>query len=199
GKSTLIKMIAGMIPPTSGEVLIQGLSWSKQRSKYASRIGYMPDDFQFPAGTIVREWLSFYASLRHASKARVDEMLERVGLSQHAHKACTSLSKGMRQRLMLAQAAVAQPEILLLDEPTNGLDLHWIDWFVGMIGQMKQAGQTVLFSTHQLEIAVDVADVLIFMHGGKMLKRFACKEQDREEMLSEMLELVHAAADPTKS
>ncbi|MGO0063147.1 ABC transporter ATP-binding protein [Brevibacillus fluminis] len=196
GKSTLIKMIAGMIPPSTGEVTIDGIGWRRNRTAYAKKIGYMPDDFQFPGGVTVREWLGFYAALRHVHPEWIDEMLGKVGLQEHAHKLCTSLSKGMRQRLMLAQAAVAKPAVLLLDEPTNGLDLHWISWFVAMMKEFRQSGQTIVFSTHQLEVATELADELIYIHDGKLLKTFICNQADRQHMQEEIQDLLFAAAMP---
>lgn len=190
GKSTLIKILAGLIPPSFGTVEYQGISLSGNRAQYAKRIGYMPDDFQFPSMVSVKEWLCFYASLRHIALDHVSERLAMVGLEDKQDAKCTSLSKGMRQRLLFAQACLADPDILLLDEPTNGLDPFWISSFSHMLLQMRQEQKIVLFSTHQINLAVELADVMIFMHEGQVLQRWNRNESDQDTIERELNEMV---------
>lgn len=190
GKSTLIKILAGLFPPSSGSVEYQGLSLSRNRADYARRIGYMPDDFQFPSMLSVMEWLSFFASLRHLSGDPVRKSLAMVGLEEKQQAKCTSLSKGMRQRLLFAQACLADPDILLLDEPTNGLDPFWTASFVRMLHQIRQEQKIVLFSTHHIHLAIELADVIIFMHEGEVLQRWNRKECDQRSIERELQDLV---------
>lgn len=126
----------------------------------------MPDDFQFGSALTAMETLRFYASLRKVTQERILEIFERVGLLDVRHRKVSTFSKGMRQRLLFAQAMLAKPELLLLDEPTNGLDPYWMEAFSELIGSASSAGQTIVFSTHQLNLAEKIADQVVFMDAG---------------------------------
>jgi len=167
GKSTIIRLIAGIMQPSSGTIHINGLQWKQDRKAFAQQIGYMPDDYQFGQGLTAVETLSFWATLRQVSKLRVEETLVLVGLENVKNKQVNTFSKGMRQRLLFAQAILAKPAFLIMDEPTNGLDPFWMNEFVLLITKLKAEGCTVLFSTHQLQIAEDVADHVLFLHNGR--------------------------------
>lgn len=104
GKSTILRMITGIVKPTAGTIRVNGLQWAKDRKTYADSIGYMPDDFQFGDALTAQETLQFYASLRNAPKERVTELLQMTGLKEFGHKKVSAYSKGMRQRLLFAQA-----------------------------------------------------------------------------------------------
>lgn len=169
GKSTILRMIAGIIQPTAGTIKVKGCERRKNRKAYADHIGYMPDDFLFGQALSAKETILFYAALRGVPKAKALQTLERVGLGEVRNKSAASYSKGMRQRLLFAQALLADPALLLLDEPTNGLDPFWMEAFVKFIIELKEAGQTVVFSTHQLEIAEQVADRVLFLNEGQVM------------------------------
>ncbi|MEK8132621.1 ABC transporter ATP-binding protein [Paenibacillus filicis] len=166
GKSTLLRMIAGILRPSRGSISLGGLEWASNRKRYAEQLGYMPDDYLFGQGLSAEETLSFWASLRKVSPARVSETLELVGLSGVRRNPVTSFSKGMRQRLLFAQALLAKPPLLLMDEPTNGLDPYWMDSFAELVRFAKAEGHAVLFSTHQLQIAEAAADRVVFLKDG---------------------------------
>jgi ABC-type multidrug transport system ATPase subunit len=168
GKSTLLRMIAGITIPSSGSVRVDGVEWRKDRKAYAERIGYMPDDFRFGEALTALETLRFYAALKRVSEERVRECLGIVGLEDTGKKPASAFSKGMKQRLMFAQAILAQPKLLLLDEPTNGMDPYWTGMFSELLRQLKEAGQTVVFSTHHLHVAESVADEAVFLSEGKV-------------------------------
>ncbi|WMT43111.1 ABC transporter ATP-binding protein [Paenibacillus sp. D2_2] len=167
GKSTILRMIAGINQPTSGEIYVNRLQWKKDRKRFSQQIGYMPDDFQFPQGLTAGEILSFWAALRRVPEKRVDAVLAMVGLEDKKDKPVNTFSKGMRQRVLFAQALLAKPPLLIMDEPTNGLDPYWMNEFVKLLHKIKQEGHTVLFSTHQLEIAEEVADSVVFLNAGR--------------------------------
>lgn len=168
GKSTLLRMIAGISQPSGGTVRVNGLQWTSNRIAYADSIGYMPDDFQFGGTLSAVETLQFYASLRGVKQARVLELLDTVGLADVRHKPVTAFSKGMRQRLLFAQAMLAKPPLLLLDEPTNGLDPYWMETFAGLVRQLASARQAIVFSTHQLHVAEKTADQIVFLDAGEV-------------------------------
>ncbi|MFU1792989.1 heme ABC exporter ATP-binding protein CcmA [Paenibacillus azoreducens] len=167
GKSTLLRMITGMMQPTAGRITVNDLEWKKNRKLYAEQIGYMPDDFQFQHGLTAEETLSFWAALRKVPQERISELLEMVGLEHEKRKKVSSFSKGMRQRLLLAQALLVKPVLLMMDEPTNGLDPFWNRELIKLMKQVRQEGSAVIFSTHQLEAAETAADQVLFLNHGR--------------------------------
>lgn len=169
GKSTILRMIAGITKATSGSVRLCGRTLQDDKQGFYSYMGYMPDDFQFGHALTAGETLEFYAGLLGGgAKSRISAVLEEVGLADVRDKKVSSFSKGMRQRLLFAQALLGEPEVLILDEPTNGLDPYWLAAFVNMVNKRKQAGQTVIFSTHQLEAAELTADHVILLQEGQV-------------------------------
>lgn len=169
GKSTLLRIIVGTIAPDHGTISVNGASYTEQQKEYSNYIGYMPDDFQFNQALTAFEQLYFWAKLKRIDKKRVQEVLEEVGLTDVAQKKASSFSKGMKQRLMLAQALLAKPALLIMDEPTNGLDPYWMQTFITNIKQAKTNGQSIIFSTHQLQIAEALADRVIFLENGSFI------------------------------
>lgn len=181
GKSTILRMITGVLQPTAGTIQVSGLQWKADRKRYAEQIGYMPDDYLFSQGLSAEETLTFWASLRKVSKARVQETLITVGLSEVKGKPVTSFSKGMRQRLLFAHALLAKPPLLVMDEPTNGLDPIWMESFVELVRLTKREGHAVIFSTHQLSVAEEVADCVVFLKNGRVEREGAIGEFIRED------------------
>ncbi|WP_152392690.1 ABC transporter ATP-binding protein [Paenibacillus guangzhouensis] len=169
GKSTLLRMLAGILQPTSGTITVNGLSWQDDRRQYARQIGYMPDDYRFSAGLTAMETMLFWARLRGLGPTHAREALLEVGLSDTDSKPVASFSKGMRQRVLFAQALLAKPPLIVMDEPTNGLDPYWMSTFVNLVREAVAGGQTVLFSTHQLEIAEALANRIVFLRDGEVV------------------------------
>lgn len=169
GKSTLLRMAAGILRPTRGSISVNGHDWQENRQIYARQIGYMPDDYRFSPGLTAMETMLFWARLRGLGKTRAKEVLSMVGLSDTGSKPVASFSKGMRQRVLFAQALLAEPPLVIMDEPTNGLDPFWMNTFVTLVRQAVSNGQTLLFSTHQLEIAEALADRIVFLRDGNVI------------------------------
>ncbi|MFF2912133.1 ABC transporter ATP-binding protein [Paenibacillus sp. NPDC057934] len=176
GKSTVLRMIAGILQPTSGDITVGGLRWHTERKQFAKKIGYMPDDYQFNQGLTAEEVLSFWAALRRVPRRRVTEVLTLVGLEEKRRSLVSTFSKGMRQRVLFAQALLGEPPLLIMDEPTNGLDPFWMNEFAGLLQNIREAGHTVIFSTHQLEIADRVADRILFLSGGRSVREGPTKD-----------------------
>ena len=169
GKSTLIRLIIGLLKPTTGTVTMNGYTYKQNKRKFIEQFGYMPDDFQFQKSITAKETIRFYAKLKKISEKRAVETLETVGLLEKQNEKVGTFSKGMKQRLLLAQALLADPDILILDEPTNGLDPYWMNELSDIMLQRKKAGQTVIFSTHDLHVAEKVADEVLFLSNGKVI------------------------------
>ncbi len=169
GKSTLLRMLAGILRPSGGIIAINGVAWGENRDFYARQIGYMPDDYRFSQGLTALETMLFWARLRGLGRQRAKEVLEQVGLNGTGSKPVASFSKGMRQRVLFAQALLAKPPLLIMDEPTNGLDPYWMESFVALVRQAAAEGQTVVFSTHQLQIAEALGDRYVFLRDGRLV------------------------------
>lgn len=169
GKSTLIRLLIGLLKPTTGTVTMNGYTYKQNKRKFIEQFGYMPDDFQFQKSITAKETIRFYAKLKKISEKRAVETLETVGLLEKQNEKVGTFSKGMKQRLLLAQALLKDPDILILDEPTNGLDPYWMNELSDIMLQRKKAGQTVIFSTHDLHVAEKVADEVLFLSNGKVI------------------------------
>lgn len=159
GKSTLIRLLTGQEQQTSGELI-----WQSQQD-----VRYMPDDVDFPSMLTATEILLFLASLKKLGYKEVEEVLKRVGLWKVREQKVQQFSKGMRQRLNLAQSLLGNGSLLILDEPTNGLDPFWIAELKKMMLEEKEKGCTVLFSTHLLALVEEVADDVLMLHEGNIL------------------------------
>lgn len=168
GKSTIMKLILGLIRPDSGNVLLFGenLSGSLKTADIRRQIGYLPETVALHPSLTGKETLDFYAKLKGTDLAHNHALLERVGIAQSANKRVGAYSKGMRQRLALAQALLGEPKLLLLDEPTTGLDPASRQMFYQIINELKQQGATVLLSTHALAELDGHADRIIVMKNG---------------------------------
>ncbi len=167
GKTTLIKLIAGIITPTRGRLYATtgGPNWPT--------IGYKPERLVFPGNLVVSQYLEMIAGLCNIVRAQADtvvlESLARVNLLAAANKQIKTLSKGMRQRLGLAQALIGDPDLLLLDEPSSGLDPEGQEEMQSYIEELRAAGKTILMSTHQLQEVTRTCTYLIILKDGQVL------------------------------
>jgi len=151
GKTTLMKLILGLSAPSSGRVRVFGLDpHGKQANALRPRLGYLPESIAFYDALTGREVLDYFARLKGVDKRERDALLERVGLTEAAGRRVKTYSKGMRQRLGLAQALLGRPELLLLDEPTVGLDPMATRDFYATIDELRREGHTVILSSHIL-------------------------------------------------
>jgi len=170
GKSTLIKLILGLTRADGGQVHVLGHD-AKSRAAAAQRrhIGYLPETVALHPSLSGAETLSYYARLKGLSTRGNADLLKRVGIAQAAKQRVGGYSKGMRQRLALAQALLGQPKILLLDEPTTGLDPASRLLFYEIVGELRHAGCAILLSTHALAELERQADRVIVMRRGQKI------------------------------
>ena len=167
GKSTLMKLILGLITPTEGEVVLLGeKTGSKAGAQLRSQIGYLPETVALHPSLTGLETMDFYAKLKKQPLNKNRELLERVGILQAAKRRVGTYSKGMRQRLALAQALLGEPKILLFDEPTTGLDPASRQMFYEVVRELKSRNATVLLSTHALAELDGHADRIVVMKNG---------------------------------
>lgn len=170
GKSTTMKIITGFIPASNGNVEVCGLDVEKNALESRTKIGYLPENNPLYLDMYIKEYLDFVAKIYKVKnrKARVNEMIEQVGLEREQHKLIGTLSKGYRQRVGLAQAIIHEPEVLILDEPTSGLDpnqLVEIRALIKNIGREK----TVMLSTHIMQEVEAICDRVIIIKNGNLV------------------------------
>jgi ABC-2 type transport system ATP-binding protein len=182
GKSTTMKILTGFIPATSGEVKICGMEVDVDSLETRKKIGYLPENNPLYLDMYVREYLEFVGKIYKVPnlKARIDEMIQQVGLEVEQNKKIGMLSKGYRQRVGLAQAIIHDPEVLILDEPTTGLDpnqLVEIRELIKRIGKSK----TVMLSTHIMQEVEAICDRVIIIKSGKIVANSTAAELQYEE------------------
>jgi ABC-2 type transport system ATP-binding protein len=152
GKTTLVKLLLSLARPTAGQVFRLGHPVAERRT--LARVGYMHENHAFPRYLSAREVLTFYGAMSLVPEEqlgpRVEQLLARVGLLDRAADPIAQFSKGMVQRLGLAQALVNDPELLVLDEPTEGLDLAGRRLLREVVNELRERGRTVLLVTHAL-------------------------------------------------
>lgn len=172
GKSTTMKILTGVIAPTEGRAFVGGLDVTEKPVAVKRIIGYLPEHNPLYTDMYVREYLHFVGKLYGLKgsilRTRVDEMVERCGLTREQHKKIEALSKGYRQRVGLAQALLHNPQILILDEPTSGLDPNQIIEIRQLIKEVSR-DKTVIFSTHILQEADALCDRVIVINQGRIV------------------------------
>lgn len=166
GKTTLMKMMLGLTRPNAGRIRVLGGDPAEGVSEIRRRIGWLPENVTFNGALTGREVLCFFARLKGEPARVADALLERVGLGASARRGIGTYSKGMRQRLGLAQALLGNPRALLLDEPTTGLDPEVRQGLYDILAELSGQGTTILLSSHALEELEERMDrVVILDHG----------------------------------
>jgi Cu-processing system ATP-binding protein len=168
GKTTMMKLILGIIKAGSGKVSVFGVDpQNKKAWNSRKKIGYLPENVSFYDQLTGFEVLTYFARLKSADKKQVPQLLEKVGLSFAENRPVKTYSKGMRQRLGLAQAFLGDPKLLLLDEPTVGLDPTATKEFYTSVDQLKSNGASILLCSHILPGIEQHIDRAMILSGGK--------------------------------
>jgi ABC-2 type transport system ATP-binding protein len=174
GKSTTILMMMGLTDPTSGYVKVCGINSTSNPIEVKQKVGYLPEDVRFYDDQTGLENLIYTARLNRIpikeAKVRAEQLLNRVGLNDASSKKAGKYSRGMRQRLGLADVLIKKPEIIILDEPTLGIDPKGVREFLELIVKLsKEEGLTVLFSSHHLHQVQQVCDRVGLFVSGKLI------------------------------
>ncbi|MGJ7458789.1 ABC transporter ATP-binding protein [Halomonas sp. RA08-2] len=170
GKSTSMKLILGLIRPTSGTLRVFGHDpGGSAANDLRLRLGYLPENVQFYEQLSGFEVLDYFARLKRIGRGVVEPLLERVGLGHALHRRVKTYSKGMRQRLGLAQALIGEPRLMLLDEPTVGLDPMATRDFYGMVDELRGRGVSVILCSHVLPGVERHIDRAAILGQGRML------------------------------
>jgi ABC-2 type transport system ATP-binding protein len=172
GKTTSVKMLLALITPTDGEGYMLGSPLGDPQAR--SRVGFLPEHFRFHDWLTAREFLTLHADLyhmdRHVTQKRIIELLELVSLTPHADKRLHNYSKGMLQRIGLAQALLNNPELVILDEPTSGLDPVGRRMVRDIIRDLRKDGTTVFLNSHLLSEVEITCDRVAFIKNGKVIR-----------------------------
>ena len=166
GKTTLMKLMLGLIRPTHGKIQVLGEDPAAGQFSARRHLGYLPENVSLDATLTGRETQRFYAKLKREPVAKALELLDAVGLGAAAGRRVGTYSKGMRQRLGLAQALIGRPRLLLLDEPTTGLDPELRQTFYEVIQRLAAEGTTVLLCSHALTELEERAGRVVIMNRG---------------------------------
>ncbi|HVT11370.1 MAG TPA: ABC transporter ATP-binding protein [Fimbriimonadaceae bacterium] len=172
GKSTMLRMITGQIRPTTGNVTVFGMEPFANADVYR-RIGYCPEIDNFYEHMTGRRFVYHLARLaefgHEDARRRTEEVLHTVGMADRADRKIAGYSKGMRQRIKLAQAMLHNPDVILLDEPLNGLDPVGRHEYIQMLHQLALHGKTILVSSHILYEVEQMTSALLLLHRGRLL------------------------------
>ena len=190
GKTTTILMLLGLTDPTEGDVKVVGWDPRRYPLRVKAQVGYIPDQVGFYDNLTAWENLIYTAKLNGLPRAeayrRIEAALERVGLADVAHRPVGTFSRGMRQRLGVADVLIKDPRVIIMDEPTQGLDPESAREFLSLIHELRQEGRTVLLASHLLHQVQAVCDrVGLFRNGKKAL------EGTVEELARQVLGMSH--------
>jgi ABC-2 type transport system ATP-binding protein len=173
GKTTTMSVIASLLRPTAGRVVVAGADPVRQPRAVRRHLGYMPDALGLYDATTVTEYLEFFAGAYRVPRKQwpglLDGLLELVDLAGKRHAQVNSLSRGMKQRLSLARALVHDPDVLVLDEPASGLDPRARVDLRTLLLTLREMGKTVLISSHILPELEEVCTDVAIMEGGRLL------------------------------
>ena len=194
GKTTTIKMLTGLLRPTSGEVRIGGFDMQKEPEKAKAQLAYVPD-FPFVYDKLTaREFMQFVGDIfqmdRKVTVQRTEELFETFHLSDYNHEIAENLSHGTRQRLVIASALLHDPKLLVIDEPMVGLDPTHARIVKQEFRTRSEKGMTIFLSTHQLSVAEEVADRIGIINRGKLIALGTVEELRKQAHESGALEKV---------
>ena len=173
GKSTTVKMLTGLLVPTSGQILYNGSDIRDDPEDFKSRLGYVPEEpYLYPYLT-GREFLQMVGRLRQLPDrtvaGRADSLLHLFGLDAARHSTISSYSKGMRQKVLISAALLSDPELLIFDEPLSGLDVTSALVFRSLVQMLVGAGKTVLYSSHVLDVVEKLCTRVLILRKGRVV------------------------------
>jgi ABC-2 type transport system ATP-binding protein len=173
GKSTTVKILTGMIRPTSGRAQVAGFDVMKHPLEVKRRIGYVPESGAMYDNLSAAEYLELVACLHHiaptAAASRIDELLDLFDLTDVKNQRVTEYSKGMKQKVVLAAALIHRPDVLFLDEPLSGLDANAALIVKELLRRLAAQHKTILFCSHILEVVERVCTRIVIINGGRKI------------------------------
>jgi ABC-2 type transport system ATP-binding protein len=201
GKSTTVKILTGLIEPTSGEILFEGRSVLDDMKAFQRRLGYVPEEAHLYPHLSGREYLQLVGRIRglprRVLEPRMDELLRLVGLWEDRLSPLASYSKGMRQKILLLASLLHDPELLILDEPFSGLDVNAAMVLRSLLPSLAERRKMILYSSHVLEVVEKVCDTVLILNKGKVVAHDSVVRL-REMMSESSLEGVFAQVTQTE-
>ena len=189
GKSTLINMMAGLVKPSNGSIAVMGFNVNKEYQEARHSVGIVPQELVFDPFFNVREMLRFQAGYFGKDKSNdkwVDEVIERLDLTDKASTNMRKLSGGMKRRALIAQALVHRPPVIVLDEPTAGVDVELRQKLWSFIKELNNEGHTIVLTTHYLEEAEALCNRVAMMKSGKIVALDSTKNLLKEFSLKNL-------------
>ena len=172
GKSTTLKMIAGLVEPTHGQVMVMGHDMQKESIRVKQRIGYLPEESSLYEAMTAKQYLLFFSELyrmpQQRALARIDQLLDSLGLAEK-NKLTGEFSKGMKRKTAIARALLHDPDLLILDEPSSGLDPLTSFFIINYLKTLKREGKTIILSAHNLFHMEAICDRVGIIRHGKLL------------------------------
>lgn len=173
GKSTTVKILTGLLTPTSGRAVVAGFDIVRQPLEAKQRLGYVPEQPALYETLTATEFLDVVASLHHLPSGiaapRRDELLDLLGLGHARHQRLNAFSKGMKQKVVLAAALLHRPEVLILDEPFDGLDANSARVVKELLRSLAAQGRTILFCSHILEVVERICTRIVILNKGEQI------------------------------
>ncbi|WP_158545391.1 ABC transporter ATP-binding protein [Bremerella cremea] len=173
GKSTIMKTLAGLLRPTSGEVRLCGYSLDSEPLEVKKRLGYIPETAAMYTGLTANEYLSLVAELYHLDRQhaadQIRKLMEAFRLNEAADRQIDSLSKGMRQKVLISSALLHDPDVLIFDEPLNGLDVNAVLTFRRIVEDLIEQGKTVFYCSHILDVVERLCKRVIVLNEGEVV------------------------------
>ena len=200
GKTTTLRMLSGLMTPTSGTSTLAGFDVATQPHEVKRVLGFLTANTGLYQRLSARELLVYFAQLhrmeREHAEARAEQLIAWLGIDDFAHLRCGALSTGQKQRVNIARALVADPPILVMDEPTLGLDVLSNRVILDFIKRERSAGKTIILSTHYLDEAETMCDKIGLLHDGRLVAEGDLDtlrvETDERRLSSIFLKIIHA-------
>jgi ABC-2 type transport system ATP-binding protein len=184
GKTTLIKILLGIVFPTKGNYSL--LNENEENRKVMEKIGFLPENHSFPKFLSAKEFLYYYGRLSHLNNNEIEnrtkKLLDLVGLSERSNSKIRTFSKGMQQRLGLAQALINDPNLIFLDEPTDGVDPIGRKEIRDILVHLKNEGKTIFLNSHLLSEVEIITDRVAFLNQGKLVKEGSIEDLTKTKL-----------------
>ena len=173
GKTTTLRMIAGMLTPSKGTAFIDSIDVRKDKQAVKSKIGYMTNNTSLYDRLNVLETIKFFAELNQIPEdvymPRAEKLFTQLDMNKYLTKRIADLSTGMKQKTSIVRTLIHDPDLIVLDEPTTGVDVTGQSVIIDLIRTIKDSGKTLIFSTHQLNEVRDIADHIVVMKAGEKI------------------------------
>jgi ABC-2 type transport system ATP-binding protein len=187
GKSTTVKMITGLMPPTTGKILFDGQDIADDLIEYKAKVGYVPEEAHVYTYLTGPEYLRLTGRLRGIPEGRLEqkitEFLKIFGLDADYHAPLTAFSKGMRQKILLSAALLHNPRVVVLDEPVSGLDVSTALVLRGVVESLAKDGRVIFYSSHELDTVERISTRVIILSHGRVVA---------DDSAAKLRELMHA-------